>query len=101
MGSLPAGFVSASRAIVSPVSVPRAIVVAALGAVVGTVPFFINQLGVVMAGHITGLVAARTLLTYLVPFSISTCSALQINKLARNARMAWRHLPAHMGGRRA
>ena len=41
-----------------------------------------------MAGHITALVAARTLLTYLVPFSASTCSALQINKLARNARMA-------------
>ena len=40
-----------------------------------------------MAGHITALVAARTLLTYLVPFSVSTCSALQINKLARNARM--------------
>ncbi|HEY7019552.1 MAG TPA: nitrate/nitrite transporter NrtS [Ktedonobacterales bacterium] len=60
----------------------RAIQVAA---VVGTILFIINQLDVVLAGRITALVVAKILLTYLVPFSVSTYSALQINRLARNA----------------
>jgi hypothetical protein len=56
-----------------------------VSAVVGTILFLINQLDVVIAGHITPLVVAKILLTYLVPFSVATYSALQINKLARNA----------------
>jgi hypothetical protein len=59
-----------------------------VAAVVGTILFLINQLDVVVAGRITALVVAKILLTFLVPFSVSTYSALQINKLARNARMA-------------
>jgi hypothetical protein len=57
----------------------------AVAGVVGTILFLINQLDVVIAGHITALVVAKILLTYLVPFSVSTYSALQINRLARNA----------------
>ncbi len=57
----------------------------AVAGVVGTILFLINQLDVVIAGHITALVVAKVLLTYLVPFSVSTYSALQINRLARNA----------------
>jgi hypothetical protein len=54
--------------------------------VVGTVLFIINQLDVVIAGRVTPLVVARILLTYLVPYSVSTYSALHINKLSPNAR---------------
>jgi hypothetical protein len=49
--------------------------------VVGTILFLINQLDVVLAGHVTALVVAKILLTYLVPFSVSTYSALQINQI--------------------
>ncbi|HEX3272154.1 MAG TPA: nitrate/nitrite transporter NrtS [Ktedonobacterales bacterium] len=52
-----------------------------VAAVVGTILFLINQLDIVLAGHITALVVAKILLTYLVPFSVSTYSALQINQI--------------------
>lgn len=51
--------------------------------VVGTLLFAINQLDVVLRGDLTPLVAFKIALTYLVPFSVSTYSALQINRLAR------------------
>ena len=56
----------------------RAIRVALL---VGTVLFFINQSDVVLRGDVTPLVIAKIGLTYLVPFSVSTYSALAANRL--------------------
>ena len=52
-----------------------------LAAVVGTILFFINQSDVVFMGQITWLVVAKIGLTYLVPFSVSTYSALAANRL--------------------
>jgi hypothetical protein len=49
--------------------------------VIGTILFFINQSDVVLMGQITGLVVAKIGLTYLVPFSVSTYSALAANRL--------------------
>jgi hypothetical protein len=49
--------------------------------VVGTILFAINQLDVVASGQLTGLVAAKVLLTYAVPYSVSTYSALEVNRL--------------------
>ena len=54
-----------------------------VAAVVGTILFLINQLDVVIAGQITLIVGAKILLTYLVPFSVSTYSALQINRIQK------------------
>ena len=56
----------------------RAIRVALL---VGTVLFAINQSDVVLRGDVTPLVMAKIALTYLVPFSVSTYSALAANRL--------------------
>jgi hypothetical protein len=58
----------------------RAITVALI---VGTILMVINQTDVVLSGHITALVLAKIGLTYLVPFSVSTYSALAINRLRR------------------
>lgn len=58
--------------------VRRALRVALL---VGTVLFFINQSDVVLRGELTLLVVAKICLTYLVPFSVSTYSALAANRL--------------------
>ncbi len=52
-----------------------------VAAVVGTILFGINQADVVLTGHLTALVAFKCALTYVVPFSVSTYSALQINRL--------------------
>src|SRR5262249_43087061 len=52
-----------------------------VAAVVGTILFFINQADVVLSGHLTSIVALKIALTFLVPFSVSTYSALQINRL--------------------
>jgi Mg/Co/Ni transporter MgtE len=52
-----------------------------VASVVGTVLFFINQSDVVLRGDITPLVIAKIGLTYLVPFSVSTYSALAANRL--------------------
>lgn len=51
--------------------------------VVGTILFLINQADVVMGGHLTLPVAVKIVLTYLVPFFVSTYSALQINRLGQ------------------
>lgn len=52
-----------------------------VAAIVGTVLFCINQLDVVLSGRLTWFVAVKIALTYLVPFSVSTYSALEINRL--------------------
>jgi hypothetical protein len=56
----------------------RAVIVVAI---VGTILFAINQLDVVVSGLLTALVAAKLALTYAVPYSVSTCSALEVNRL--------------------
>ena len=56
----------------------RALVVAVI---VGTILFAINQLDVVLSGQLTALVAAKIALTYAVPYSVSTYSALEVNRL--------------------
>src|SRR2546430_15370636 len=54
---------------------------AAVAVVVGTVLFAINQLDVVLAGTTTALVALKIALTYAVPYSVSTYSALEVSRL--------------------
>ena len=49
--------------------------------IVGTILVGINQSDVLLSGHLTALVAAKIGLTYLVPFSVSTYSALAANRL--------------------
>jgi hypothetical protein len=49
--------------------------------VVGLALFLINQLDVVLSGGLTAVVAAKIALTFLVPYSVSTYSALQVNRL--------------------
>ena len=49
--------------------------------VVGIALFLINQLDVVLSGGLTGLVAAKIALTFLVPYTVSTYSALQVSRL--------------------
>ena len=49
-----------------------------VGLVVGTILVAINQSD---SGHLTPLVFAKMALTYLVPFSVSTYSALGANRL--------------------
>lgn len=49
--------------------------------IIGTILMIINQADVLLSGHITALVVAKIGLTYLVPFSVSTYSALAANRL--------------------
>jgi len=49
--------------------------------VVGVALFAINQLDVVLRGGFDAVVAAKILLTFAVPFTVSTYSALQVNRL--------------------
>ncbi|HYK97988.1 MAG TPA: nitrate/nitrite transporter NrtS, partial [Candidatus Acidoferrales bacterium] len=49
--------------------------------VVGVVLFAINQLDVVIRGDVTPVVIAKILLTFAVPYGVSTYSALQVNRL--------------------
>ena len=56
-----------------------------VAAVVGTILFAINQLSVVLSGMVTSLVVLKIALTYLVPFLVSTYSALNINRLRKTA----------------
>ena len=48
---------------------------------VGTVLCVINQLDVVLTGPLTPMVLAKIGLTYLVPFCVSSYSALAANRL--------------------
>ena len=50
-----------------------------VAAVVGTVLVAINQGDILLRGDVTPGVAAKIALTYLVPFAVSTYSALAIN----------------------
>jgi hypothetical protein len=52
-----------------------------VAAVVGVVLFVINQLDVVVRGELTPVVATKILLTFAVPYAVSTFSALGINRL--------------------
>jgi Mg/Co/Ni transporter MgtE len=52
-----------------------------VAAVVGLVLFAINQLDVVLQGGLSAIVGAKILLTFAVPYSVSTFSALQVNRL--------------------
>jgi hypothetical protein len=56
-----------------------------VAAIVGTLLFAINQGDVVLRGHATPLVVVKVALTYLVPFGVSTYSALGVNRLRRRA----------------
>jgi hypothetical protein len=49
--------------------------------VVGTILMLINQADVLLTGHASAVVVAKIGLTYLVPFSVSTYSALAANKI--------------------
>ena len=49
--------------------------------VVGVVLFAINQLDVVLRGELTPTVLGKTVLTFAVPYAVSTYSALQVNRL--------------------
>lgn len=49
--------------------------------IVGTILTIINQGDVLLAGAITPLVVAKILLTYTVPYSVSTFSALSANRV--------------------
>ena len=48
--------------------------------VVGCVLFVINQLDIVMRGELTAVVALKILLTFSVPYAVSTYSALQVSR---------------------
>jgi hypothetical protein len=49
--------------------------------VVGLILFAINQLDVVVRGELSALIAAKIALTFAVPYSVSTYSALEVNRL--------------------
>ena len=49
--------------------------------IVGVVLFAINQLDVVLRGEVTPVVVAKIVLTFLVPYSVSTFSSLQASRL--------------------
>ena len=49
---------------------------------VGVILFAINQLDVVLRGELTAIVLGKTLLTFAVPYAVSTYSALQVNALS-------------------
>jgi hypothetical protein len=74
--------------------VQRALKVAA---VTGTILFVINQLNVVLSGGVTPFVGLKIALTYLVPFLVSTYSALEINRLS-TARLALKRPPSTTSG---
>ena len=49
--------------------------------IVGTVLVGINQSDVLLSGHLTPLVVAKIALTYLVPSSVATYTALATSRL--------------------
>ena len=49
--------------------------------VVGTTLFAINQLDVVVGGSLSALVGSKIALTFLVPYSVSTYSALEVSRI--------------------
>ncbi len=57
-----------------------------VSAVVGTILTIINQGDVLLAGAVTPLVVAKILLTYAVPYSVSTFSALSANRIKETVK---------------
>ena len=53
---------------------------------VGTILTIINQGDVLLAGAVTPLVVAKILLTYAVPYSVSTFSALSANRVKETVK---------------
>ena len=49
--------------------------------IIGTILLVINHGDELLSGHVTAVVVAKIALTYLVPFSVSTYSALAANRL--------------------
>lgn len=49
---------------------------------VGTLLFAINQLDVVLRGELSAVILAKIALTFLVPYTVSTYSALQVRRPA-------------------
>lgn len=54
--------------------------------IIGTILLVINHADELVTGHVTPLVLAKVGLTYLVPFSVSTYSALAANRLHRRVK---------------
>ncbi len=54
--------------------------------VVGTILTIINQDDVLLMGAVTPLVMAKILLTYAVPYSVSTFSALSANRIKETVK---------------
>ncbi len=54
--------------------------------IVGTILTIINQGDVLLAGAVTPLVVAKILLTYAVPYSVSTFSALSANRVEETVK---------------
>ena len=52
----------------------------AVALVVGTILFAINQLDAVLRGELTFVLAGKVALTYLVPYGVSTYSALEARR---------------------
>lgn len=68
-----------------------------VSAVVGSTLFIINQLDVVLSGRVTALVVLKIALTYLVPFLVSTYSALEINRIHEVTNVASQAPPTTPG----
>ena len=49
--------------------------------IVGVVLFAINQLDVVIRGQVTPVVIAKIVLTFLVPYTVSSYSSLQASRV--------------------
>ena len=54
--------------------------------IVGTILMSINQGDILRAGAVTPLVVAKILLTYAVPYSVSTFSALSANRVKETVK---------------
>jgi hypothetical protein len=63
--------------VLSPRHLRRTVTVALL---VGTVFFSLNQLGVIVAGHASGLVWVKAALTYLTPLLVSNYGVLSATR---------------------
>jgi hypothetical protein len=63
--------------VLSPRHLRRTVCVAAL---VGTAFFAMNQLGIILAGHATGLVWLKATLTYLTPLLVSNYGVLSATR---------------------
>lgn len=50
---------------------------------VGTILFAINQLDAVLRGELTLTLVTKVALTYLVPYCVSTYSALEVSRRSR------------------